>query len=364
MKRPFGRNAQADAPPESDRLEGFLHPRATHALYGHAGAEAELLGLFRAGKLPQAIIIGGPEGIGKATLAWRFARFLANYPDPAAPAVQSAADLASPPGSPASSRVAAMAYSDISLLRREWDSDKKKHFTEIKAEHARAATHVFQRSAGEGGWRICIVDCAEDLNAHSANSLLKIIEEPPARSLFLILAHRPAAVLATIRSRCRRLNLSPLGEADIAAAVKAAGEGVAERSQTEIAEAARAAGGSVRKALRRLSVKGGASIDGLWRTLDGLPQIDWDTAHRIAEDAGRAGGGGEFQRFVETTLDWLHARSQRAGASAARLAPYAEVWDKLRRAAREAEAYNLDKKPLVLLTFADIAEAARRAGAA
>ena len=362
MKRPFGRQAAAEAPPESDRLEGFSHPRATPALFGHTGAEAELLGLYRAGKLPQAIIIGGPEGIGKATLAWRFARFLANYPDPAAPAVLKAADLASPPGSAVSGRIAAMAYSDISLLRREWDSEKKKHFTEIKAEHARAATHLFQRSAGEGGWRICILDCAEDLNAHSANALLKIIEEPPARSLFLIAAHRPGAVLATIRSRCRRLNLAPLSEVDIAAAVKAAGGAAAERPAVEIAEAARAAGGSVRTALRRLT--SGAGLEGLWRALDALPRIDWDTAHRIAEDAGRPGGGGaEFQRFVETILDWLHARTQRAGAGAARLAPYAEVWEKLRRAAREAEAYNLDKKPLVLLTFADLAEAARRAGA-
>ena len=196
MKRPFGRQAAVEAPPESDRLDGFSHPRATQILFGHASAEAELLGLYRAGKLPQAIIIGGPEGIGKATLAWRFARFLANYPDPAALAVLSATNLAAPPGSAVSGRIAAMAYSDISLLRREWDSEKKKHFTEIKAEHARAATHVFQRSAAEGGWRISIIDCAEDLNAHSANALLKIIEEPPARSLFLIIAHRPAAVLA------------------------------------------------------------------------------------------------------------------------------------------------------------------------
>ena len=362
MKRPFGRAAQADAPPESDRLEGFPHPRLTTGLFGHTAAEAELLTLYRTGKLPQAFILGGPEGIGKATLAWRFARFLANFPDPGAPAVLKAADLASPADSAVSGRIAALAHGDISLLRREWDGEKKRHFTDIKAEYARAATHVFQRSAGEGGWRICIVDCAEDLNAHSANALLKIIEEPPARSLFLIVAHRPAAVLATIRSRSRRLNLAPLGQAELVAAAKAAGgEAIGERRAEDIAAAARGAGGSVRAALRRLSGGGG---DGLWRAFDALPRIDWDAAHRFAEEAGRAGAGaGEFDRFVEVTLDWLHARARAPGAAAARLAPYAEVWEKLRRAAGEARAYNLDKKPLVLQVFADLAEAARRAGA-
>ena len=156
MKKPFGKAANAEAAPESDRLEGFAHPRATAALFGHAAAEAELLGLYRAGRLPQAILLGGSEGIGKATLAWRLARFLAVYPDPVAPQVRAASSLAAPIDHPAVKRILGLAHSDISVLRREWDPDKKKHFTEIKAEHARAATHLFQRSSGEGGYRICI----------------------------------------------------------------------------------------------------------------------------------------------------------------------------------------------------------------
>ena len=361
MKRPSGKTANAEAPAESDRLEGFAHPRTTPVLFGHGAAEAGLLGLYRAGRLPQAILIGGREGIGKATLAWRLARFLAAYPDPDAPGVVAVRNLSAPMDHPAVKRILGLAHSDISLLRREWDSEKKKHFTEIKADHARAATHVFQRSSGEGGYRICIVDCAEDLNAQSGNALLKIIEEPPARSLFLIVAHRPAAVLPTIRSRCRKLSLMPLGEGDMLLAVKAAGQGMQDRADSDIQQAASSSGGSVRLALQRLSQRSGPALDGLWRVLDGLPRLDWEAVHRLADEVAPRTASAAFDRFVETTLEWLHVQATAAGKSAACLAPFAEVWEKLRHEARESEAYNLDKKPLILLTFADLAEAARRA---
>lgn len=364
MKKPSGKSGVVDAAPESDRLEGFAHPRATAVLFGHGAAEAELLGLYRAGRLPQAILIGGREGIGKATLAWRLARFLAVNPEPSAPGALAAADLAAPMQHPAARRILGLAHGDISVLRREWDADKKKHFTEIKADNARAATHVFQRSSGEGGYRICIVDCAEDLNAQSANALLKIIEEPPARSLFLIIAHRPAAVLPTIRSRCRKLSLAPPDEADVIRAIKAAGEAVASRGAQEIAQAAAASGGSVRYALQRLSKAAGPALQALPDLLNALPRLDWEAVHRLTDEIAPRAASGSFERFVETTLDWLHMQVTQAGHGPARLAPFAEVWEKLRRATRESEAYNLDKKPLVLLTFADLAAAARRAQAA
>ena len=99
----------------------------------------------------------------------------------------------------------ALSHPDIALLRREVNEKTKRFYTEIRADDVRKAIGLFQRAAGAGGYRICIVDSAEDLNRSSANALLKLIEEPPPRSLFLLIAHRPGLVLPTIRSRASRL---------------------------------------------------------------------------------------------------------------------------------------------------------------
>ncbi len=146
-------------------------------------------------------------------------RFLLSHPDPAAPAVQAARNLAVPEEHPVSQKIAALSHGDVFLLRREWNEKSKRSYTEIRAEDVRHAIHLFQQASSAGGYRICIVDAAEDLNRSGANALLKLIEEPPPRSLFLIISHRPGQVLSTIRSRCRRLLLKPLTAEEIVSVV-------------------------------------------------------------------------------------------------------------------------------------------------
>ncbi|MGH6864442.1 MAG: DNA polymerase III subunit delta', partial [Methylocella sp.] len=210
-----------DTSPESDRFDDTRHPRESYHCFGHAATESEFIRSYLSGHLPQAFMIGGPPGVGKATLAWRLARFLLANPDPAAAADD--ANLFVAPDHPVSRQIAALAHPDLVLLRREWNEKDKRFFTEIRVEDARRAIHMFQRAAGRGGYRICILDCAEDLNPSSANALLKLIEEPPPRSLFLIVAHRPGRMLATLRSRCRKILLKPLAAEDIGRIVTALG---------------------------------------------------------------------------------------------------------------------------------------------
>ena len=159
MKRP-----EAEDQPESDAAPGAPHPRHALRLIGHAAAEAEMLTAYREGRLAHAWLIGGPEGIGKATLAWAFARFLFANPDPNARAVQAARDLTVDPACPAARHLAALAHPDFSLVRRVLQADKKRFYSEIRVDDVREALQVFQMSAAFGGWRICLVDCAEDLN--------------------------------------------------------------------------------------------------------------------------------------------------------------------------------------------------------
>jgi DNA polymerase III subunit delta' len=207
--------AALEALPESDRIDDCPHPRETYDLIGQFEAEQEILKNYQRNALPQAIILGGSAGIGKATLAWRAARFLLAHPDPKAASVQSAGDLFVSPDHPVSRTLAALSHTDFGLLRREWNEKTKKFFSEIRTEDVRNAIHLFQQAAGAGGYRICIVDSAEDLNRSGANALLKTIEEPPPKSLFLIVAHRPDSLLPTIRSRCRKIALKPLSESAI-----------------------------------------------------------------------------------------------------------------------------------------------------
>ena len=342
-----------DASPESDRIDGVRHPRETTALFGHAAAEAELLGAYRARKLHHAWLIGGADGIGKATLAWRFARFLLANPDPSAPTVIEAHDLSIPAAHPAAARIATGAPGDVAALRRSWNEKTGKFFSDIRVDEVRRAQGLFQQAARAGGYRICILDSAEDLNGSSANALLKLVEEPPPLSLFLIVAHQPARVLPTIRSRCRALPLAPLAPVETAAALRALGPPWSASESIEAA--AERAGGSVRTALRFLAGDRLAFDRDLGRLLAGLPEVDWRELHRLADKIGP--DPEEFEVLAAAVLDWIHDGVGAGGPR--RLAALAEVWDKVRRSARDTLALNLDKKSFLFSTVTELAQAVR-----
>ncbi len=349
---------------ESDRFEGAPHPRESYNCFGHVGTERQFILSYLSGHMPQAFILGGPPGIGKATLAWRLARFLLADPDPAAAAGKPRADLFVPPDHPISRQIAAMAHPDLILLRREWNEKDKRFFTEIRVEDVRRAIHMFQQAAGRGGYRICILDCAEDLNANSANALLRLIEEPPPRSLFLIVAHRPGQMLATLRSRCQKILLKPLAPADIAQFVAALGPPWSASGEAKLEAAIARAQGSIQNVLRLLDDRGIELDTNLGRMLDDLPRIDWSSVHALADRVAARDNGKDYETMLAAIDGWLDTRVRRGARTfqddcARRLAPYALVWEKLAEAARETETFNLDKRPLVLSLFADLAAAAR-----
>ncbi len=350
---------------EADRTEGTPHPRQTATLFGHGEAERQLLDAYRGGRLPHAIILGGPTGIGKATLAWRLARFILAHPDHAAAGVRAAQDLAVLPQNRVAGQIASLSHPDVSLLRRELNEKTKRFYTEIRADDVRRTIGLFQRAAGAGGYRICIVDSAEDLNRSSANALLKLIEEPPPRALFLLVAHRPGLVLPTIRSRARLIRLQPLAPAAIEAVLVSLGPPWSDYPPVARAQAAGQAQGSVQDALRLIGSQG-LELDALLRRLLGrLPAVDWREVHRLADQiAGRDGETG-FAIAMAAVYDWLSREvAERAGRgrTAREIAPLAEAWEKVAVAARETEALNLDKRPLVLAMMSDLAAAVRLAG--
>ena len=191
---PRPRTLDAEPLPESDRVGELPHPRDQYELFGHAEAAATLAGAARSNRLAHAWIIGGPKGVGKATLAWRFARALLvhgaqNCPD----------DLSVPEGDPVARRIAALAHGDIMLIRRPWDQERKRARTDLPVEEIRRLNTLFSRHASQGGYRIAVIDAADDMNRAAENALLKTLEEPPRDALLLLIAHAPGALLPTTR---------------------------------------------------------------------------------------------------------------------------------------------------------------------
>jgi DNA polymerase III subunit delta' len=336
-----------------------VHPRETTTLSGHREAELALLNAYRSGRIPHAWLIGGAQGIGKATLAYRMARFVLAHRDALAADVQRAETLWVDPADPVARHVAAGAHGGLLTLERSLN-DKGVMRTVITVDETRETISFFGSTAAVEGWRVCIVDTVDELNPNAANALLKVLEEPPRQSLFLLVSHAPARVLPTIQSRCRKLALRPLATGDvIRAAAQAANIAIDDPA---LAAAAAAADGSVARALTLL---GGDAIKLHQRTaalLATLPQVDPRELHAL----GDALGGSDrvaLAAFIDSIDRWvserLRADHANANANLPRLARLAEVWEKINRAARDTEAYNLERKPLVFSVFGLLAEATR-----
>jgi DNA polymerase-3 subunit delta' len=340
---------------EDDEADGATlpHPRETLQFFGHEEAERALLEAYRGGRMPHAWLIGGPAGIGKATLAYRMARFLLAHPDPATAAVRSARSLSLPADHRTVRQVAAQGHPDLLVLeRRPGESGALR--TVIAVEDVRRLVPFLGSTAGEAGWRVVVVDSADELNAAGANALLKLLEEPPPRCVFLIVSHAPGRLIATIRSRCRRLLLRPLDAADIArAACAALGRDAGDAALSRAAEAAE---GSVARAI---ALTGGPLLALRERVIDLLgllPAVDARALHALGESLERADRV-VLTTFVDVVRDWLSQRLSAASKpSAARLA---QAWDDINRTVRDVEMYNLERKPLVFKVFGWLAETAR-----
>ena len=330
-------------------------PRANPLLVGHAAAEITLAEAMRSGRLHHAWLITGPRGIGKATLAFRFARRLL------AGAAQDGS-LAMAESHPVFHRVAAGSHADLLTVERQWDDKRKRLRGEIVVEDVRLVSEFLRLTPAEGGWRVVVVDGAEDLNRNAANALLKVLEEPPNRAVLLLVCSAAGRLLPTIRSRCRRLRLAPLGEADMAdlLARYLAGHGEEERARL-----ATLAEGSPGRALQ-LAAEGGVGFaDMVGQVLAALPSLPAAQAHQVADALGR--GEGAFGSF----MDLLRAAIAAAVRDAARgradpdqarligtrpLDAWVDVWHALTRLQDETENLHLDKRQAIVTGFGLLAD--------
>ena len=347
--------------PPYDALDGVALPRQTTILVGHQAAEAALLDAYRSGRMHHGWILAGERGIGKATLAFRFARFLFAHPDPAAPEVVAAHDLFVPPEHPAAHRMAAGAHANILHLQRDWNERDKRYRTELAVDSVRKITPFLGTTAGEGGWRVVVVDPADDMNRNAANAILKNLEEPPRRTLFLLVTERRGSLLPTILSRCRTLHLEPLSAADAEAVARAVAADTT--GGTDAALSAALAGGSPRR-LIELRRQGGVETYRLMR--QAIEKGDRPAQFRLAT---LAGDSERMEQLLELFEDYLTRRVRGLdepelpeATPAATLVTWAELWEKATLSGREVEEYNLDRRQFVLDLVETSAAALRRPG--
>ena len=370
--------SEIEVAPESDRLDGFPHPRMTARLYGHAPKEAAFVECFASQRLHHGWLVSGPEGVGKATLAYKMAGFLlANVQD--RDSLGHTLDVSET--SSASRQVRALSHPGLLVLRRPYDAKAKRFKTEIPVDEVRRLRSFLNLTAAEGQYRVVLIDTADDLNASAANAVLKSLEEPPSRTVFILLSSSPGRLLPTIRSRCRTLDLSPLPpdmlKRAVVQAISASGEDVTASvpSGDDWLLLERLAGGSVRRALT-LHTGGGLELQRrLEAFMSSLPNIDWTGVHTLADEVSSVAAETKFN-LVQGLLSSFIARlirAQATGTGAApdvalaqrligwpRLAAWARLWETLASENAIVDALNLDRKSLILQTFARL-EAATRA---
>jgi DNA polymerase-3 subunit delta' len=365
-----------------DEPTTFLAPRANPNLYGHEAAEAALLEAFAGGRLPHAWLFTGTRGIGKATLAYRFARFVLAQEKPGAGsglfgATPPATSLALKPDHPVFRRSAASGHADLLTVERTVDEKTGRLRGEIVVEDARAVAEFLHLTPAEGGWRVVVIDGVEDMNRSAANAVLKIVEEPPSQALILLVSHAPGRLLATIRSRCRRLALKPLAEAIIR---RILGEQMPGLDAEDATALARLAEGSAGRALELAAEGGLGLLREVMELLETLPRLDGAKLHRLADRMAGGDGADNFRTVTELVRWWL-ARLIRVGGTgeapagaevvpgeaalyarlsgARRLDPWLEVWEKTGTLFSRAESVNLERKQVVLNAFLALEAAAR-----
>ena len=358
--------APAQKPDEDER-----HPRLTETLIGHAAAEDLLLSAHAGERLPHGWLITGPRGVGKATLAYRFARFLLENGEPVdegglfgAPPPPST--LAVPADSRAYRLMAQGGHPGISVVERAWDEKNKRLRSEIVVDDIRRL-HGFFGMTADAPWRIAIIDSADEMNRQSANALLKMLEEPPKRAVLILLAHAPGRLLPTIRSRCQTLMLRPLAANQVAAVLESQGIALPPADRDLIIALS---DGSPGRAMA-LAEAGGAELYRKATALLGeLPRMNPSALHALGDAVAGKQGIDDFRllgELLDGILKRLIAWHATQGADGdpvpgeaemfARIAPRAgldqwiEVWENTGHLFARGEAVNLDPKQVTITLF-------------
>lgn len=303
-------------------------------MLGHDAPERAFLDGWQSGRLHHAWLLAGPQGLGKAHFARAIARFLLSradaLPDPAVTSLAAAGD-------PVADRlIAAGNHPEFLALERLVKDGGKDFARNITVDQVRGLINRMQMTIAIGHWRVAIIDAIDDLEAGAANALLKTLEEPPAKTLFLLVSHSPGRLLPTIRSRCRTLRFQPLAE-DMLRTWLTQQRPIADMRQ--IAAAVTAAGGIPGRALELVD---GDTAQMEQRLLDIASTGDPGNRLReaLARDVAGVAGRERFRLLLDLAPRLLlRLRTGRDGDALARLLA---AWDGVHASARTAVSGSYD----------------------
>ncbi len=332
-------------------MDDVIAPEARQNLIGHIEVERQLRASLDEGGLNHGWIIAGPSGIGKATLAFRIARALL---DPKA--LTDPNSLEVPSDARVFRLVAGRAHPDLFVAQREWDEKKSRYETEIPVDKIRKLITFLNSTASGGGWRVAIIDAADDLNRNASNALLKALEEPPARTLIMLVANAPGRLIPTIRSRCRRLNLRQIKQSDIERFLDE--EGVATSDDARlIASAARGRPGRALQLAANDGVEAVACVDSFFHAATSSGDFG-----PIAMALSGKTDQGKWALFKELVLERLSEAARVGAMGDCGAAPFSGVcveslldaWEKLSSLSVGGDALNLDRSQLIFAMGRDL----------
>lgn len=333
-----------------EQIDDLPTPCDSTKLFCHGSILDLLASEYKMNRLHHALLFCGPKGIGKATCAFHFAKHILSHPNQQqAPEKVSANDWQKN----ITAQISHNAHPQLLHLTRGWDEKLKKFKTRLAVDDIRKAQEFYKLTSGDGGYRITIIDSADDMNSNAANALLKILEEPPKHSLFIIIANRPGALLATIRSRCRHIDFSPLSDVDILSALNHLLPNIENSNYEKLAALS---GGSIRRAIeigQGEVLQHFAIFENLMQKNAKGEAENWQNIHALADTLAVQAKEQEYILFCQLIMEWLHKdlHNKVEGVPLYKLAKLAELWQTIQNYIFETDVFNLDKKQFILTLF-------------
>lgn len=366
-----------------DQQETDLHsPCHTDKVFGHEGAERLFLEAFNSDRLHHAWLISGPKGIGKATLAWKFAKFLLSQKSKnEGPGLfgedlpTEGASIDTDPKDSTIQRIKSGGHGGLIVAERTYNEKTGKMRNDIVIDDVRKLINFFSQTSAEGGWRVALVDAADEMNSNAANALLKILEEPPEKSIIFLIAHSPGKLLPTIRSRCRAMNLNALPDESVKAVIAAR---FPEMSIEDLSNTALLSKGAPGRAIEVASLEGVSLYREMIGLLSDLPRLNIPNVHQFSVKIGAAKADAKYRLFIQIYLDWLQRliRQLATGipsqelmkdetSNITRISAFAgvdqwlDLWEKMGELINRADAVNLDRKQIIVTMFTAIGALSR-----